>query len=163
MLGSLQSFELGPSTPSPAGVCCSSPPLGPGGRHTRCGEEGVGGTQFRRKDRHSGTVLYVDYNSFTGGTMQRHYKGVEWIRARSRQSAKLFLQPLELVLPPPPHPLSLRRVSPSFGSGGKGTLGERGVGGGSQFQRGDIHCVNLCMYVLCGLEGGNKKKGQGPG
>jgi hypothetical protein len=50
-------------------------------------------------------------------------------RAQSRQSAKLFLQSLELGLP---QPLTRRLVCPAPldpGSGGTGTLaGERGVG-----------------------------------
>ncbi len=38
---------------------------------------------------------------------------------------------------------------PPFNSGGRGTLaGERGVGE-FQFQRGDIQCGTLYMYVLC--------------
>ncbi len=65
------------------------------------------------------------------------------------QSAKPFLQSLELGLP---QPLTRTRVSPPPGSGGRGThlLAREGVGE-SQFRRGDIHCGTLYMYVLCGL------------
>jgi hypothetical protein len=49
-----------------------------------------------------------------------------FVNPQSRQSARLFLQSSELGLP---LPLTRRRVCPSPGSGGRGTLaGERGVG-----------------------------------
>jgi hypothetical protein len=68
--------------------------------------------------------------------------------AQSRQSAKLFLQSLDLGLP---HPLSRRRVCPPppFGPGGRAhSLAGEGLGE-SQFRRGDIHCGALYIYVLC--------------
>jgi hypothetical protein len=69
---------------------------------------------------------------------------------QSRQSAKLFLQSLELGLP---HSLTRKRVClPPLLPVGRGTIAcGRGVGdwGGSQLRRGDIHCDTL-MY-LCTL------------
>jgi hypothetical protein len=78
----------------------------------------------------------------------RHYLEDQW--PQGWQSAKPFLQSSELGLP---QPLTRTRVCPPpFGSGGRGTLaGERGVGE-SQFQRGDMHCGTLCIYVLCELK-----------
>ena len=66
---------------------------------------------------------------------------------QSRQSAKLFLQSLELGLP---QPLTRRRVCPPplIPGGVAHSLAREGVGE-SQFRRGDIHCGNLYMYVLC--------------
>ena len=50
--------------------------------------------------------------------------------AHSRQSAKLFLQSLELGPPPTPHPPVGECVPvPPFGSGGRGTLAGEGGGG----------------------------------
>ncbi len=42
-------------------------------------------------------------------------------------------------------------VPPSLvpGGGGEGTLASRRGSGRSQFQRGDIHCGTLVIYVLC--------------
>jgi hypothetical protein len=62
----------------------------------------------------------------------------------------LFLQSSELGLP---QPLTRRRVCPPpFGSGGGAhSLAREGVGE-SQFQRGDIPCGTLYMYVLCDAE-----------
>jgi hypothetical protein len=66
--------------------------------------------------------------------------------AQSRQSAKPFLQSLELgtpmqasvqVHPPPP-----------LVPGGAHLLAGEGVEG-SQFRRGYTHCGTLCIYVLC--------------
>ncbi len=52
---SFQSSERwGPPTPSPAKECCS-PPSSKGGDTLACGEED-GGSQFRRRDKHSGTL-----------------------------------------------------------------------------------------------------------
>ncbi len=67
-----------------------------------------------------------------------------------RQSAKLFLQSLELGLP---QPLTHTRVSPPpltlwFRGEGHTHWRERAVRE-SQFQRGDIHCGTLDMYVIC--------------
>jgi hypothetical protein len=78
--------------------------------------------------------------------------------AQSRQSAMLFLQSSVLGLP---QPLTRRRVCPStFGSGGEGHTRwrERGLGE-SQFQRGELHCCTLYIYVLCGTVLGKKKEG----
>jgi hypothetical protein len=52
---SFQSSELGPL--SLARECCSSTPLGPRGRHNSFRGSGEG-TQFGRRDRHSGTLCY---------------------------------------------------------------------------------------------------------
>jgi hypothetical protein len=46
-------------TPSPAGECDPPMVLGGGGAHTLAGE-GVGGSQFGRGDRHSGTIGMYD-------------------------------------------------------------------------------------------------------
>jgi hypothetical protein len=55
---SVPSSELGPTTPSSASECVS--PFGPGGSNTRL-RGGSGGTQFRRRNRHSGNlcILYT--------------------------------------------------------------------------------------------------------
>jgi hypothetical protein len=45
-----------PYTPSSTGECCSSPLWVQGGRHARLRGRGWGRTQFRRRDRHSGTL-----------------------------------------------------------------------------------------------------------
>jgi hypothetical protein len=69
---SLQSSELAPPAPSPAGVCCT--PLVPGGDTLACGRGGGGGSQFGRRGRHSGTpsirseltpVLKVSTNTYS--------------------------------------------------------------------------------------------------
>jgi hypothetical protein len=49
--------ELGPSTPSPPSKCCP-PTLGLRGETHSIAVEGGGG-QFRRKDRHSGTLCIL--------------------------------------------------------------------------------------------------------
>ncbi len=77
---------------------------------------------------------------------------------QSRQSARLFLQSSELgTSPPPPNPLTLRRVCPPptlvSGIGAHSLAGE--VVGGSQFGRGDRHCGTLGIYALCGREASN--------
>ncbi len=51
---SVQSSELGHPTPSPASECCPTRES-KGGDTLACGGGG-GGTQFRRRDRHSGTL-----------------------------------------------------------------------------------------------------------
>ncbi len=44
-----------------------------------------------------------------------------------------------------------KRITSIVGFGGRGTLAcDRGGGRGSEFQRGDIHCGTLGIYVLCG-------------
>jgi hypothetical protein len=65
------------------------------------------------------------------------------------QSAKPYLQSLELGLP---QPLTRTRVFPPplVPVGGAHSLAREGVGE-SQFLRGDIHCGTLYMYVFCGL------------
>ncbi len=72
------------------------------------------------------------------------------VNRQSRQSAKLFLQSSELGLP---QPLTRRRVChpppPLVPGGGAHSLAREGVGE-SQFQRGDIHCGTLYIYVLYG-------------
>jgi hypothetical protein len=76
---------------------------------------------------------------------------IQYCSSQSRQSAKLFLQSLELGLSqpltrtrvcPPPHPL--------VPGGGAHSLAREGVGE-TQFQRGDIHRGTLYMYVLCAV------------
>ncbi len=64
---SLQSSELAPPAPSPAGECCPHPSLAPrgGGTHSLAGRGG--GSQFGRRDRHSGTLGIVYYIHSTGG------------------------------------------------------------------------------------------------
>ncbi len=83
-----------------------------------------------------------------------HILSVGYTLPQSRQSAKLSLKSSELGLP---KPLTRRRVCPPPGSGGRdmhSTLArERGLGE-SQFQRGDIHCGTLYIYVLCALHHG---------
>jgi hypothetical protein len=84
-------------------------------------------------------LLFFKHGHFEGGHPQ------------SRQSAKFFLQSLELGLP---NPSPARECSPPHplvrGGGGRGTLtGE--IGGGSQFQRGDIVYTMVlftCMYFV---------------
>ncbi len=69
---------------------------------------------------------------------------------QSRQSAKLFLQSSELVLP---QPLNRRRVSPPPPPvlvGGAHSFAREGLGE-SQFLRGDILWYSLYIYVLCAL------------
>ncbi len=63
MPGFLFSVRIGSPTPSSARECCSSPLWVQRGRHTSLRARECG-TQFRRKDRHSG--LYVYYNPSTG-------------------------------------------------------------------------------------------------
>ncbi len=65
---------------------------------------------------------------------------------QSWQSTRLFLQPSELE----PRPLAHWRVCPLLVPGGAGThlLTREGVGGGSQFGRGDRHWGILGIYVL---------------
>ncbi len=80
------------------------------------------------------------------GEMMKWCAGaISFVSLQSRQSAKLFLQSLELGLP---HPLTRRRVCPPLpppGSGGRVTLACGRGGGGSQSQWGDIlvHCGTL--------------------
>jgi hypothetical protein len=61
---SIQSSKLGPPTPSHESKGGS--PLGPkwGGATLACGEGG-GGTQFRRLDRHSGTLYSNPFTVYT--------------------------------------------------------------------------------------------------
>jgi hypothetical protein len=69
------------------------------------------------------------------------------VKPQSRQSTKLSLQSSELG-----HTLTRMRVCfpLPFGSGGRAySLAGEGMGGGSQFQRGDGHCGTLGIYVLC--------------
>jgi hypothetical protein len=54
---SFQSSEFGPSTPT-CKVVLLLPPFCPMGETHSLAGEGVGGTQFRRRDKHSGTVNY---------------------------------------------------------------------------------------------------------
>jgi hypothetical protein len=69
-------------------------------------------------------------------------------QAQSRQSAKLFLQSSELRLP---HPSAAGACAPPpLVPGGRGTPASGKGVGESQFQRGDIHCGTLYLYVLCG-------------
>jgi hypothetical protein len=71
-----------------------------------------------------------------------------WGGAQSRQSAKLFSSRRNWDSPSP-SPAG-ECAPPPFSSGGRGTLtaAREGVGE-SQFQRGDIHCGTLYMYVIC--------------
>jgi hypothetical protein len=68
--------------------------------------------------------------------------------AQSRQSAKLFLLSSELGLP---QPLARRRVrTPTFGSGGRGTLaGERGGGRVPVPTRGYTLWYSVNIRTLC--------------
>jgi hypothetical protein len=43
-------------------------------------------------------------------------------------------------------------VPPPFLGGGAHSLAREGLGE-SQFQRGDIHCGTLYLYILCGVKG----------
>jgi hypothetical protein len=81
-----QNQQRGPPTPSSPRECCS-PLLGPRGSHTRLGG-GVAGNQFRRWDRHSGTL------------------GVLWFSSLYT----LHRQNIGIYTPPPPPPLpAIRR------------------------------------------------------
>ncbi len=72
--------------------------------------------------------------------------------SQNRQSAKLFLQSSDGIgTSLTPHPQAI--VSPRplwFGGEGHTRWQESGCMGESQFQRGDIHCGTLYIYVLCG-------------
>jgi hypothetical protein len=66
---SVPSSELGPPPP-PTSECCS--PLGSTGGDTLACEGGGGGTQFRRRDRHSGTLCIL-YNNPSTLRVSRKY------------------------------------------------------------------------------------------
>jgi hypothetical protein len=67
---SFQSSELGPPTPSP---------LGPRGRDTLACRRGGGGTQFRRRDRHSGTPGILQFLYARGPQIKVKWMGEEEI------------------------------------------------------------------------------------
>ncbi len=72
-------------------------------------------------------------------------------QSQSRKSAKLFLQPSEFGLPPPPHPPA--SVPPTFRSGGRGTLaGERRGGEGPQGRRQQKLWFSSCSCVVSLLQ-----------
>jgi hypothetical protein len=81
------------------------------------------------------------------GDVKLEFWALRGEQSQSRQSAKLFLQSSDGIGTRrlcfvPPRPLW-------FGGEGHTRWRERGVGE-SQFQRGDIHCGTLYIYVLCG-------------
>jgi hypothetical protein len=52
---------------------------------------------------------------------------------------------------PTPSPVGERALPPCGSGGGTHSLVGEGVGGGSQFGRGDGHCGTLGIYVLCAI------------
>jgi hypothetical protein len=85
-----------------------------------------------------------------GHGLVQHCSAMNILIPQSRQSAKPFLQSLELELGLP-QPLTRMRVCPPplVPGGGAHSLAREGGGWPeSQFQRGDIHCGTLYMYVL---------------
>jgi hypothetical protein len=71
-------------------------------------------------------------------------QGIRTLHARSRQSAKLFLQSSELGTPHP-HPQVSLPSPPLVPGWATHSL----PGKGWEFRRGDRHCGTLGIYVLC--------------
>jgi hypothetical protein len=87
------------------------------------------------------------------GDVKLEFWALRGEQSQSRQSAKLFLQSSDGIgTSLTPHPQAI--VHPPrplwFGGEGHTRWQERGCMGESQFQRVDIHCGTLYIYVLCG-------------
>ncbi len=96
---SFQSSELGFPIPSPARECCSSPLWVQGGRHTRF-VGGGGGTQFRQRERHSGTLcikqfLYGIYQHKNPRETPWFVHIISWATTTRQANSKTFWQAIK--------------------------------------------------------------------